>query len=46
MRLGRGASLDEVSRDVGVEAHRLAAWRDEFIHAGKTGLKRSKNPIR
>jgi hypothetical protein len=24
---------------VGVEAHRLAAWRDEFLDAGKEGLK-------
>ena len=40
MWLLRGESLDEVSRDVGVEAHRLlAAWRDEFLEAGKTGLK-------
>lgn len=42
MRLLRGESLDEVSRDVGVEAHRLAAWRDEFLEAGKTGLKGRK----
>jgi hypothetical protein len=28
-----------VSREVGVEAHRLAAWRDEFLDAGKEGLK-------
>ena len=39
MRLLRGEGLDEVSRDVGVEAHRLAAWRDEFLEAGKAGLK-------
>ena len=39
MRLLRGESLDEISRSVGVEAHRLAAWRDEFIDGGKTGLK-------
>ena len=42
MRLLRGESLDVVSRDVGVEAHRLAAWRDEFLDAGKTGLKGRK----
>jgi len=30
LRLLRGETLDEVSRQVGVEAHRLAAWRDEF----------------
>lgn len=39
LRLLRGEALDEVSRAVGVEAHRLAAWRDEFLAAGKVGLK-------
>ncbi len=39
LRLLRGEPLDEVSRAVGVEAHRLAAWRDEFLAAGKEGLK-------
>ena len=38
-RLLRGEKLEEVSREVGVEAHRLAAWRDEFLDAGKEGLK-------
>ena len=39
LRLLRGEPLDEVSRQVGVEAHRLAAWRDEVLAAGKIGLK-------
>ncbi len=39
LRLLRGEKLEEVSREVGVEAHRLAAWRDEFLDAGKAGLK-------
>jgi transposase-like protein len=39
MRLLRGESLEEVSRDVKVEAHRLAAWRDDFVAAGMEGLK-------
>jgi transposase-like protein len=38
LRLLRGEKLEEVSREVGVEAHRLAAWRDEFLDAGKEGL--------
>ena len=29
----------EVSRRLGVEAPRLAAWRDELLAAGKVGLK-------
>jgi transposase len=39
LRILRGEKLEEVSREVGVEAHRLAAWRDEFLDAGKEGLK-------
>ena len=39
LRLLRGEKLEEVSREVGVEAHRLAAWRDEFLDAGREGLK-------
>ena len=39
LRLFRGDSLDGVQRQLRVEAHRLAAWRDEFLAAGKIGLK-------
>ena len=39
LRLLRGEKLEALSREVGVEAHRLAAWRDEFLEAGKEGLK-------
>ena len=39
LRLLRGEKLEELSREVGVEAHRIAAWRDEFLDAGKEGLK-------
>jgi transposase len=39
LRLLRGESLDELSRELGVEAHRLAAWRDEFLEGGKENLK-------
>jgi transposase len=30
LRLLRGESLQELSRELLVEAHRLAAWRDDF----------------
>lgn len=43
LRLLRGEAIVEVARDVGVEAHRLAAWRDEFLDAGKEALK-SRRP--
>ena len=39
MRLLRGEGLDELSRELRVEAHRLAAWRDEFQAGGVEGLK-------
>jgi len=39
VRLLRGESLDELSRELRVEAHRLQAWRDEFVTGGIEGLK-------
>ncbi len=39
LRLLRGEKLEELSRELGVEAHRLAAWRDEFLDGGKEALK-------
>jgi transposase len=39
LRLLRGEPLEVVSRELGVEAHRLAAWREDFLEAGKEGLK-------
>jgi transposase-like protein len=39
LRLLGGELLEVLSRELGVEAHRLAAWRDDFLEAGKEGLK-------
>lgn len=39
MRLLRGEDLDIVARELRVEVHRLAAWRDEFIAGGAEALK-------
>ena len=39
LRLLRGEPLETLSRELGVEAHRLAAWRDDFLEGGKQGLK-------
>src|SRR5918994_200321 len=39
LRLLRGEPLETLSRELGVEAHRLAAWRDDFLEGGKEGLK-------
>lgn len=42
MRLLRGEKLDVVSRELKVEAHLLAKWRDEFLDGGKERLKGRK----
>ena len=39
LRLLRGESLEVLSRELQVEAHRLAAWRDDFLEGGKDALK-------
>jgi transposase-like protein len=39
LRLLRGEPLETLSREVGVEAHRLAAWPDDFLEGGKQSLK-------
>jgi transposase len=39
LRLLRGESLDEVSRETGVTAARLSEWREVFLAAGALGLK-------
>jgi transposase len=35
LRLLRGEPLETLSRELGVEAHRLAAWRDESLRAAR-----------
>ncbi len=39
LRLFRGESLDDVSRDVKVEISRLDAWRDKGLHGLEEALK-------
>ncbi len=39
MRLLRGEDLDKVSRELKVTAATLARWREDFIAAGRAGLK-------
>jgi transposase-like protein len=39
LRLLRGEPLEALSRELRVEAHRLAAWRDDFLEGGKEALK-------
>ena len=40
LRLLRGEALDLVSRELGVPAARLAAWREAFLDAGQEALKK------
>jgi len=47
LRLLRGESLDEVSRDVKVEISRLEEWRDNGIHGLEEAMKeRAGDPMR
>src|SRR5262245_52109734 len=39
LRLLRGESLDLLARETGQPAGRIAAWREEFLGAGREGLK-------
>jgi hypothetical protein len=39
LRVLKGESLDELSRELGVPASRLSEWRDEFLRAGETSMK-------
>lgn len=40
LRLLRGESLEEVSREIQVPAHELEEWRRVFLETGAEGLKR------
>jgi hypothetical protein len=35
----RGESLDLLAREMGQPAGRIASWREEFLAAGREGLK-------
>ncbi len=39
MRLLRGESLDLLARETGQPAGRIVSWREEFLVAGREGLK-------
>ncbi len=40
LRLFRGESVDEVSREIQVSVHEIETWRKEFLEAGMVGLRR------
>lgn len=44
LRLLRGESLDALARESGQPAGRIAAWREDFLAAGREGLKARPTP--
>src|SRR2546425_7670612 len=44
LRLLRGESLDLLARETGQPAGRIAGWREEFLEAGREGLKSRLRP--
>ena len=44
LRLLRGESLDLLARESGQPAGRIAGWREEFLAAGREGLKSRLSP--
>ena len=45
MRLLRGESLDLLARETGQPAGRISGWREEFLGAGREGLKARPVPV-
>ena len=45
LRLLRGESLDLLAREAGQPAGRIACWREEFLAAGREGLKSRPLPV-
>jgi transposase len=45
LRLLRGESLDALARESGQPAGRIASWREEFLAAGREGLKSRPAPV-
>src|SRR2546427_9740008 len=44
LRLLRGESLDLLARETGQPAGRIAGWREEFLEAGREGVKSRPAP--
>jgi transposase len=45
LRLLRGESLDALARESGQPAGRIASWREEFLAAGREGVKSRPAPV-
>src|SRR5918998_5359421 len=46
LRLLRGEAIDLLSRELGVPAARLAAWRDTFLSGGQEAMKQQPHDAR
>jgi transposase-like protein len=46
LRLLRGEDLEFLSRELGIPASRICGWRDKFLEAGKTAVKRRDKGLR
>ena len=44
LRLLRGESLDQVSRETQVPAHELETWQRRFLQGGQRGLRTKADP--
>ena len=45
LRLLRGEGLDALARETGQPAGAISAWREEFLAAGREGLKSRPAPV-
>ncbi len=45
LRLLRGEGLDALARETGQAAGTISAWREEFLAAGREGLKTRSAPV-
>ncbi len=45
LRLLRGESLDALARETGQAAGTISSWREEFLEAGREGLKSRPRPV-
>jgi hypothetical protein len=46
LRLLRGEDLELLSREYSVTAARLSQWREDFLSAGQSGLKKRTQDVR
>ena len=45
LRLMRGEGLDALARETGQAAGTISSWREEFLAAGREGLKSRPRPV-